>query len=352
MKFLSPFRWLRRLSWLIGTTITLSFIVIALVSVVWSIGSWYNYRHGNQPVIWGVSWSNKQAENLELDSETGLAQLLNQIPFKRLQLMSYWDEIEPEDDFYQFETLRQQLAVAKSHNLKVSLQLGLHQSHWPKCHQPAWTKNLDSIEFKIELEQYIEKVINQFDSEVNLIEYQLEPEIFEVNSKDCSHTLNGKELQALYEFISDLTDKNITLSRPNNLAIWRKQNPTPDNFGLRLNSQLDNQNWFEQALQKTRPAHYYSFIAGNLKILHSDSYILIRELQAQPDALDEGLTTLELNALETNLSPEALNQQLNYARSTNIATIDLRGAEWWLWKKQRGDDRFWQIVLESVSADF
>ena len=65
--------------------------------MIWGVSLWYNYQEGNQPVIWGVSWSSKQATKLGLDNEN-LKELLNEIPFKRLQLMSYWDIAETSNE--------------------------------------------------------------------------------------------------------------------------------------------------------------------------------------------------------------------------------------------------------------
>ena len=350
--FLSIFRWFRRLSLLISSLIGLAVWGVITLGIIWAIGAWYSHQQREQPISWGMSWSSKQAEQLKLSPIEGLDKLLSQLPFKRVQLMSYWDELELQNNTFNFESLEQQFMIAKGRNVKISLQLGLHQSRWPYCHSPKWAENLDKEEFKLELKQYLKEIIAHFDNDVNLIQYQLEPEIFRAKSDSCPQQLNRSDLEEIHLFVKDLTEKEISLSRPNNLAVWRQQKPEPDSFGLQLTPHPDNLNWPINRIRQTPPSQYYTFVAGNLRILHSESNIFIRDLKAEPTAFDNNLAEIDLNSEKFTLRPDQLSDRLNYARKTNIKTIDLKGAEWWLWQEEKGDNRFLETVRSTILVDF
>ena len=337
---------------MISLSATLIIWLAISIGVIWGIGSWYKSQQGDQPTVWGASWSTKQAEKLGLNPTDDLDELLAHIPFKKLQLMSYWDEIEAEKDNYDFTSLSRQFEIAKSRNVGVSLQLGLHQSRQPKCHQPNWANGLDQAEFKNQLKKYIGKIIERFDEEVNLIQYQLEPEIFEADSELCPQSLNKEDLKELYAHVKDLTAKEISVSRPNNLAIWRKRDPNPDSFGLKLEPYPKSANWFKRTYRRAIPAHYYSFSAGNLKIFHSNSHLFIRDLKAEPDDLEKILDGPQTDGQNPDLKTETLRDRLDYAGATGVKTIYLNGAEWWLWQKNNGQTDIWQTVSEVVQTDF
>lgn len=351
--FFPKFKWFRRFSWLIGTALTFCLWAALGLIFVWGVSSWYNYRQGDLPLTWGVSWSDKQAAFFDLDTKEDLDYLLSEIPFKRLQLMSYWDQIETTPGDYDFSSLETQFEIARSRNVSVSLQLGLHQSRWPFCHAPNWSQKLDSDQFKSALQAFISQTVAYGDSKVNLIQYQLEPEIFKAQAASCVQQLTATDLGELHTFVTQLTTQEIALSRPHNRIIWRSQMPEPAAFGLCLKPYPDNLSFWQGLRRPTPPGRYYTFIAGNLKILHSQSQIFIRALSAEPRSLDQDLSSLPATALiNGDFNNQRLQRQIDYARSSNIKIIDLKGAEWWLWQKRHSETSFWDIVRENVQNDF
>ena len=339
--FLPKFKWLRRLSWLIGLLITLGLWSLILLVAGWAAGRWHDHKQGEAPFSWGVVWSDKQAEALGLDANADLDLLLAEIPFKRLQLTAYWDRIEQQPGNYDFDPIRQRLAIAKSRNLQVSLQLGLHQSRWPRCHAPKWSWRLSETDFKDALKRFISETIARLDNEINLVQYQLEPEIFKADDQ-CPKRLNPQDLTELHALIGESTDKDIVLSRPNNWINWRKQQPASAIFGLCL----DPGDW---AFRRP-PSRYYAALAGNLKILHPESRVVIRALTAEPGYL--GGNPDNWNPQIDDFTAGDLEDMLFFGRQTNIRTIDLMGAEWWLQQKRLGRNAWWQAVHKIVADDF
>ena len=76
-----------------------------------------------------------------------------------------------------------------------------------------------------------------------------------------------------------------------------------------------------------------------MKLLHSDSRIFIRGLNAGPAGGREP-------------TAETVAARMAYARRTNIRTIYLDGAEWWLEDGTENRSKILQAVEEAVSADF
>ena len=324
----------------LGFVWMLALWALLVTGIVFALSTWYNYKESNKELIWGMSWSTKRAQTLGLSADTtaNLDAILNEIPIRRLQLMSYWDVGEPEKGTFNFSQLEEQFAVARRRGLRVSLQLGLHQSVSPFCHQPAWTQTLDQTELTIHLQHYLQRLIERFDNEVNLVQYQLEPEIFRVADGTCTHQLQVADLDELYQFVTTLTEKEVAVSLANNRPIVRRQTPNAGGFGLRLTPYAQpEEKWYQ--LQRTLPARYYNFLAGNFSIFHSSSRFFIRQLVIEP------VDNLPFSA-------ELLQQRLDYAASSNLKTIDLQGAEWWLQQTQQGDNSLLELIAQKTQPNF
>ncbi|MCY3804677.1 MAG: hypothetical protein OXF85_02305 [Candidatus Saccharibacteria bacterium] len=324
---MSLLRWFGRIFSLLTFLLSLSIILIIGLAITWGISSWYRYSHNNQPQQWGLVWSSKEAKNNNLTTKD-LDNLLSQIPFKKLQLMTYWDIYEIENDEYQFENLKDIFELARGRHVKIDLQLGLHQSFTPSCHQPDWAKSLNKIKFQDELKSYIEKIILEFDAVINLEQYLLEPEIFQANDNQCLHQLTENDLEEFYNFTKSLTDKPIIISRNNNSPLWRKERISADGYGISLIPQqhLNQGNFFA----KNIPSSWYTFTAGNLKLFHAESEILIRKIN-----------------LTTPAQQDNLEQIFDYLRRIGIKKIYLDGASTWL-----NNPAMFEVIKKQIEADF
>ena len=340
-------KFLRQIFSLLSLLVSISIWFILSLVFVLAVSLWYRQQTRQAPLIWGVSWSSKQAEFFDLDNQA-LDEMLDQIPFQRLQLMSYWDLIESENNLYDFEELDQQFAIAKNHNLQVSLQLGIHQARWPYCHYPNWSNQLNKAKLKTELRAYLNLIIKRYDQQINLKQYQLEPEIFKAQAADCQQLLTKEDLEELYEFVDNLTEKDIALSRPNNRPVLRKQKPAPSSFGLEIKAFASSPSRWQTLNPFKTPARWYSFSAGNLQLWHSQSHVFIRNLIAEPFALQKQTS----DKLFDDWQPDNLQKRLNYAVATKIPIIDLSGAEWWMWRYKQADRQPLATIKQAVISNF
>ena len=328
---------------LIRRSISLFVLIISLISwivlgslLIAGLITWYKFQDKDNVHTWGISWSTKQAQLHDLHPVDDLDKLLSDIPFKRLQLFSYWDLIEVKDNEYNFDTLDQQFMIAKNRNLKISLQLGLHQSHLDNCHKPAWTNNMNKEQLLEELQNYLEIIIARFDDNLSLIEYQLEPEIENVKSENCQYLLSKEELSMLYQHINSLTDKDISVSYGLSAVSFTELDLAPNGIGLSHDpfKPKKETNFFSRRL----PAKFYTFQASNLKIRNSQANIFIRKFNLQPNT--------PINQKKYIIQIE---QALEYAQATDIKTIDLYGLEW---LASQSEPDLLSQVKKIVSMDF
>src|SRR6185503_7841123 len=74
---------------------------------------------------YGVSFSVKQARNLGVDWKANFTAIIDDLQFKHLRLMSYWDESEAKRGEFNFADLDWQFEEAQKRGVKISLALGL-----------------------------------------------------------------------------------------------------------------------------------------------------------------------------------------------------------------------------------
>lgn len=304
---------------LIRRSISLLVFLICLVSwlilstlIVLGVSTWYKYQDQANTQTWGLIWSNKKALSYNLDPVDDLDSLLNQTSFNNLQLNTYWDELEPQNNTYNFKILDEQFKIAQDRNLKISLQLGLHQSFGNYCHQPLWTNQLDRPEFINEFKDYLRAIIDRYDNSEVLVQYQLEPEIFNVDQAECSNYLDQRELQRIYGFLVGLTSKDISLSYNLELISYRSHPLEPTSLGLSLD--LNPEAKLSQIIKRL-PSGYYTWQAGSLKLINRDSSIFIRKLNLITS--DSVLT----------IDDSEVIKRLTYGYKTKIKTIYLNGFE-------------------------
>jgi hypothetical protein len=76
----------------------------------------------------------------------------------------------------------------------------------------------------------------------------------------------------------------------------------------------------------------------------------VHELQSEPWGK---VGNEELDYAETlqTMNPRQLNQNLEYARQTQIKRIDLWGSEWWYAMRSKGHPEMWETVKNLPNKD-
>ena len=328
--------------------IEISFVILAIVIVgfIYGIGQWYIYTQRNQPYTLGVSFIPDYASSLGLNPQQTMTALLK-IGVKNFRLTSYWSDLEPTQNNYNFSSLDWQFKLAQQYHAKILLVVGLRQPRWPECHPPSWILKQPTSVWENELYSLMTKLINRYKNSPSLSAYQLENEYFLKGFGDCT---NFSRSRLIYEnnLIKKLDPNHpIIVGRSNNALGFPIGQPQPDEFSISIYKRVWDANVTHRYLEYPYPNWFYSFLAGIQEIfLHKN--MIIGEMQAE--AWPPNYKTIPQTSLsEQNKSLNAtrLKNRFSFAKSTGMHTIYFWGAEYWYYRKEiLHDPSLWNVAKE------
>ncbi|MBI2334948.1 beta-galactosidase [Candidatus Daviesbacteria bacterium] len=132
----------------------------------------------------GVSFSPRYAQELGLDARATyqsilqelstksvrLSQsILQELSTKSVRLSAYWNEIEPEQDQFNFDELDWYVSEASKNQSRVLLAIGYKLPRWPECRAPEWFSRDRQLIM-------LEKVIEHYENNPAVFAWQLENE--------------------------------------------------------------------------------------------------------------------------------------------------------------------------------
>lgn len=325
--------------------ICLLLLLISFSLFVWSAEN-YVQRHQDEPVEFGVSFSQKYARELGLNWQTAYLATLRELGVKNIRLMSYWDIHEPKNDAYDFSELDWMMAEAGRQKVNVSLAIGLRQPRWPECHQPAWTHQLKTNHLQEELLEYLRQVVSRYKSHAALGSWQLENEAANELFGVCPKFDRSFYLKE-YNLVKDL-DKHhdLATSASNQIGV-----PLNKPVGDKIGFSIYNHATPRVAGQSIYWSYWYvlplwhSFRAHIAETLHP-AETFVHELQAEPwgrQATNKLSGTEQLKLM----NPQLLKENVQYARDAGFKEIYLWGAEWWYWRKiEANDPSMWSSAQE------
>jgi hypothetical protein len=294
------------------------------------------------PAAYGVSFSVKQCRNFGNDSTQTLAWLLKEAGFRRLRLMSYWNEHEKQQGVYDFSELDKQIEMVKEANGVITLSLGARQPRWPENHWPDWAWQADKPERTAALLKYIEVVVNRYKDNPAIISYQLENEALLAGFGERSEVdrVRLRQEYALVKKLDPLKPVIMTTSTSWGIPIRR---PIPDIVGFSFYNIVYRDGQYHRSL-------FYPWVHRlrklAIRLLHWKP-VFIHELQAEPwgPAAIWEMSTEEQNK---SMNTEQIAMNIKLGKAIKAWPIDLWGGEWWYWRHLQGDDSIWQAVLAAV----
>jgi hypothetical protein len=314
-------------------------LTLVLVVIQHGINLVSDYRQRHPAIVYGVSFSTKQASHLGLDWRQTYSRLLDDLRVRHLRLMSYWDEVEPRPGEFNFEHLDWQVTQASQRGASVSLAVGLRQPRWPECHYPSWWHQLPDIERRTRLMAYLEMVVRRYREQPAVKQWQLENEALNRGFGECQ-PIKQSDLAAELALIKSLSSKpaTLTLSDEGGLPL---RGPKGDKVGYSVYKRY----YYSGSLGRRYvtyplPAWYHT-----LKAAIVERYMkrgnLIHELQAEPWG-PKAIPQLSSAEQDQTMSYERFEGMISYSRAIGVPEVYLWGAEWWDWRRQQGDTRFWE----------
>jgi len=294
-------------------------------------------------ISWGVTFSQEYAEKeLGLNWRQTYLAILDDLKVSHLRLSAYWNIIEPAAGQYDFTDLDWQINEAAKRNVKIVLALGRRLPRWPECHDPDWLKALTSKEIETRQLAYMQKVVEHYQNNQQIIYWQVENEPFLEYFGQCP-ALDTAFLKEEIILVKNLTAKPVLVTDSGELSTWLPISKVGgDILGTTVYRVVNNKylgyvRWF-------LPPAYYYLKAALIRTFTPIKKIIVAELQTE--AWHKADTNLKIMTVEESFESMDLkqfNQNISFAKRAGFDEVYLWGAEWWyLLKTEKNFPAYWQ----------
>ena len=323
--------------------------LVLWVGTMYGIAQWYMASSKHKPLVMGASFIPAYAESLGLDAKQTMDALITDVGVRHFRLVSYWNQLEPLPNRYDFSLLDWQFQKAEAAGAKVTLSLGLRQPRWPECHMPLWAEKLPSGNeagtWQAELLQYIGEVVKRYKNSPALQSYQLENEYFLRGFGICTD-FSRERLVDEYNLVKELDPAHtLIVARSNNALGLPLGEPTPDEFGISIYKRVWDANLTKRYLEYPFPAWFYGFVAGSQKIVTGKDMI-IHELQAEAwPPKHQSIQATSLDEQNKSFNADRFAKRIEFGKATGMREIYLWGAEYWYYRLIKLDDpSLWDVA--------
>lgn len=330
-------------------------VVIAVWLVLYvqavAIAGWYINKHKNEPLSIGATFIADYARYYDLDAKETMLAIRDDLGVKRFRLVSYWKNIEPVNGQYDFSELDWQFDTVEEVGGTVSLAIGLRQPRWPECHFPKWAEGVKTSVWQSELAEYMSAVINRYKDRPSLVSYQLENEYFLTVFGECPKP-EREQLQREFDLVKKIDSNTpVIMSLANNYFGVPTGQPRADQFGVSVYKRVWDQTITKRYFEYPFTTNYYAYRAGLTELLTGKSSML-HELQAEPwPPKDVGVKDAPIAEQNKSMDTERLRKRVEFGIKTGFRDIDLWGAEWWYWRKQKLQDPTLWFAAKSAIAE-
>ena len=291
--------------------------------------------------VWGITFSDKYARELGLDSNQVLRSLLDDMQVRNIRLPVYWDDVERERGVISLDNIRRFIGEIEERNGSVVLSVGMRLPRWPECHIPQWANALPPDEFERELLEYVDAVVRAFSSSSAVSVWQVENEPFLSTFGKCpsfSEETLEKEIAVIRS--RDPFQRPVMVTESGELSTWLRASRFADIVGVSLYRVTWNRRlgYFYYPI----PSWWYSLKARIVGVL-TGVPVIVSELQVEPWT-GRPIRTVPLSEQYRSMDTQRFRDTIEYAKKTGISQVYLWGAEWWYWMREKGNSEYWEIA--------
>ncbi len=348
LRFEKPRYWVKEQGIFTKIALVLCAVLIFLVGSAYGIAQWYIISQRHKEFKFGATFIPSYARYFELEPESTLDAMINDLNIRHFRIVSYWDSIEKTPGQYDFSELDWQFKKIQAAGGTVSLAIGLRQPRWPECHMPEWAAKQPKDKWYPQLKTFIGKVVNRYKDNPALDTYQLENEFFLKAFGICpDHT--RERLVDEFNYVKRLDPHHkLIVTRSNNAWGWPIYAPIPDVSGVSIYKRVWDKTITKRYFEYPFPAWFYAFLAGGNKILTGKD-VIVHELQTEPWGPNKGIKDISIEEQDKSLSAERLTDRIKYGKATGMREIDLWGVEMWYWRKVKlHDDSLWEAGKAAI----
>ena len=325
----------------------LAFIVISAGVLLLGVGEYVKNTmpDPNRSIEWGVTFSQKFAQELQLGGETAkwgwqevYDAILDDLGVRHLRLVAYWDLVEPKQGVFDFSGLDYQMRRAEEVGADVILVIGKKVPRWPECHVPSWVK---AVTFEKELLEYMEIVVARYKNSPALLYWQVENEPF-LPFGDCS-SVSREMVDAEISHVRSLdVEHPILVTDSGELGLWYAAARRGNVFGTTMYRRVYNE-LFGFIEYPIGPG-FFRAKERIIRFLIQDyeKKFLVIELGMEP-WLPRALRDASLEEQFRVFDFPFFQDSIGFAKDAGFDAYYLWGAEWWYWMKiKHNDPRFWE----------
>lgn len=286
----------------------------------------------------GVVFSQKHTQLLGLDWKKTYLSILDDLSPKYIKILTHWDLLEPQNNFFQFSDLDWQLEQAKQRGKKVILVLGMKTGRWPECHLPEWAKNLSDPDREKEILDLVKTVVLRYRGFYNIFAWQVENEPF-FSFGECPK-ISKEFLKEEIKTIKSLDSRPVIITDSGEFSFWIEAAKLGDIVGITLHRRV----YFKElSIYLTYP-FTPTFYQRKAQIIQKffKKKVLVLELQAEPWCKNL-IYNCPLKEQQITMDNEKFQKNIEFAKKTGLDTFYLWGSEWWYWLKEKNiNSEIWE----------
>jgi hypothetical protein len=290
---------------------------------------------------YGITFSKKQAESLDLDWKNVYMSIFDDLGIKKIRLPAYWDEIENQEGNYSWENLDWQINQASEKQAEIILAVGARLPRWPECHFPDWTEGRLKAQIENSTLIYLNKVIERYKDNKNIVAWQIENEPFLSHFGDCPK-FDAKFLDQEIALTRSLDSRPIVVTDSGELSYWVGAAKRADIFGTTM--YLNTYSSFLKRYIHYPIAPAFFKFKKNMAILFAKpkNWVVI-EMQAEPWG-PKAYQELSQADRDRTMDLEKFKEMIEFGHQTGFREFYLWGVEWWYWELKQGRPEVWNYA--------
>lgn len=366
MRKIQPRRLTRRqfttfsISSFLGLTISSASIVAAVPQVKQLVKRTLRQRH------WlGTTFSQLQCSYLGLDYQETFRQICD-LGIRRVRLCSYWNELEPSRNQFDFTKLDWLLDESDRRGMEVVLTVGMKAPRWPEFHFPEWlraeqdtednSKPLDSHpEIADRTLQFVDRVVNHTRTAPKVQYWQVENEPLTQLEITAGRFLSPEFVHQEVSLVRRLAlpHQKILLtnaiSLPSPLAeddvAFQESLAVADAVGINVYTQVPDG---DSGYLEPEEDYWKKLQEWQAALQQQGKEAWIAEAQAEPWEPNQLVAMDEIHY--PSASPERMTELIRIVRKLGYGSVMLWGSEYWYWHQKSGRSSWWQAIQSATEA--
>ena len=287
---------------------------------------------------YGLTFSNKQSQDLGLDWQEVYLAMLDDLQVKKLRLPAYWDQLQAKPEEYNWQDLDWQIDEAEKRNVELILVVGQRVPRWPECHLPDWVENSSVADRQAATLNHIRQVISRYKNRPSVRYWQIENEPFLPNFGECPKFDKNFLDQEIAE-AKKLDTKPIIVTDSGELSLWIPAAKRADIFGTTLYLDTYSKNLHSYIHYPIEPV-FFRVKKNIANLFASPQDWIIIELQGEPWGR-QAFQNLNQAERDKTMNPVKFKEMLKFIEKIGFKTFYWWGVEFWYWEKTINNNPFY-----------